>query len=308
MRAECRIGGGGAKARRLTTVAFGLAFAIAAEASGQAICSAPHSSPMLTQSGAIRTLPAGAGWWQVSLYGQESREGFDPFGRRQPFLADATFSVRSVFITAALGVTDGLEVWVQTPFHRLTVDGDGGASRSTGVGDLRAAVRVSPALLGLEIPVALRVGRKVPGSDFPVLATELPLSEGQVDWEVSAESGWVADAVPLYVVGWIGHRWRARNAAGDHEPGDERFAHAALGGQAGAISWEVGVDGLWGSAPFESGLTLPSAARRLIQVLPTLGSDLGPGRLEATMPIPVSGRNLPAGLGLSIGYRTLFGG
>lgn len=279
----------------------------AAEGSAQAICSAPHSSPTLTQSGAIRTMPAGAGWLQLSVYGQRSRDGFNPLGDRQPFLANATFDVRSVFATAAVGVAEGLEVWAQAPVHRLTISGDGGSSRTTGLGDVRGAVRVSPALFGLEVPMALRGGIKLPGGDFPVLATELPISEGQVDLEVSLESGWSSEDLPVYVVAWVGHRWRMMNEAAEYDPGDESFGHVAVGGSVGVLSWEVGLDGLWGQAPFETGLTLPSASRRLLQLLPTVGTDVGPGRLEATTPIPIAGRNLPAGIGLSLGYRTIWG-
>ena len=241
------------------------------------------------------------------MYGQRSRDSFDPVGDRRPFLANATFDVRSVFATAAVGVTEGVEVWAQAPIHRLTIAGDGGSSRTTGLGDVRAAVRISPALFDYEIPVAVRAGLKVPGRDFPVLATELPISEGQLDYEVSVESGWSGEDLPVYLVGWAGYRWRTRNEAVDYEPGDERFAHLAVGGQSGALSWEVGVDGLWGRTPFESGLFLPSASRRLIQLLPTLGTDVGPGRLEVTTPIPLTGRNVPAGVGVSLGYRTLWG-
>ncbi len=289
----------------LTIVAA--AGAYATESSAQAICSAPHSSPMLTQSGAIRTLPAGTGWAQVSLYGQRSSEGFDPSGDRRAFLANATFSVRSVFVTGAVGLTEGVEVWLQAPVHRLSIVGEGGSSRTFGLGDVRAAMRISPAVLDVEIPVALRAGLKIPGGDFPVLATELPLSEGQIDYEVSVESGWSPEDVPVYVVGWLGYRWRTRNDDVGYDPGEERFGHLAVGGQVGVVAFEMGVDALWGGAPVESGLVLPSAARRLVQLLPTVGSDLGPGRLEVTTPIPISGRNLPAGVGVSVGYRALWG-
>ena len=45
---------------------------LGAPAAGQAVCSAPHSSPTLAQSGAIRTLPSGAGWVQAAIYAQRS--------------------------------------------------------------------------------------------------------------------------------------------------------------------------------------------------------------------------------------------
>lgn len=275
--------------------------------SAQAICSAPHSSPTLARSGAIRTLPSGAGWVQLSLYGQRSSQGFDPFGDRQDFLANASFRVNSVFLTGSVGVREGLEVWLQAPLHSLLVRGDGGTSDAFGLGDLRAAIRIGPALVGKEFPLTVRGGIKVPGSDFPVSAAELPLTDGQVDLEVSAESGWTPFDSPFYAVGWLGYRWRSANQGAGFRPGNERFAHAALGGLHGSFHWELGVDGLWGAAPIESGLELPSAARQLVQLLPTVGVEIGSGQLELTTPVPVSGRNLPAGLGVSLGYRALWG-
>lgn len=273
----------------------------------QAVCSAPHSSPTLAQSGAIRTLPAGAGWIQLSLYGQRADEFFSHLGNRQPFLAASEFNTRSVFVTGAVGLVDGLEVWAQVPTHHLTVDASSGGSRSTGVGDVRFAARVGPELLGLDIPLALRAGMKVPGSDFPVDATVLPLTEGQTDFEVSLESGRSLGSLPLYVMGWVGYRWRGANREAFREPGDERYAHAAVGGLVGDLTWEVAADGLWGSVPLAQGVRLAGERRRLIQLLPTVGYGVGPGRLEFTGQLPVAGRNLPSGVGMSLGYRTTWG-
>ena len=291
----------------LGAVGLALLVALPSAASAQAICSAPHSSPTLTQSGAIRTLPAGAGWVQLSLYGQNATESFNPDGSRQAFLGDTRFDTRSAYLTAALGLREGLEVWGQLPVHHLSVDGAGGSSTSTGLGDLRAAVRLSPVLVGMAWPVALRVGVKVPGSDFPVDATELPLTEGQRDLEVSLESGWASDWYPVYAVGWLGYRWRSEDADGAHEPGDERFAHLAVGGRARALHWEVGIDGLWGGAPVDQRLVREASARRLLQLLPTVGVDVGAGRLEVTVPVPLAGKNLPSDPGLSLGFRTAWG-
>ena len=273
----------------------------------QAICSAPHSSPTLAQSGAIRTLPGGAGWLQISLSGQRATEGFNPLGDRQDFIGDSEFVTASLYLTGAYGVVEGLEVWAQVPFHRLSVEGSGGSSEGSGLGDLRAALRVSPALLGYEVPAAVRAGIKIPGSDFPVDPRVLPLTEGQRDVEVSVESGWAGDELPVYLVGWVGYRWRGENGVAGFEPGDERFAHVAVGGSVGRVSLELGVDALWGGAPNEQGLTLEGARRRLVQLLPTVGAEVAGGRLELTTPIAVSGRNLPAGLGVSLGYRAAWG-
>ena len=284
-----------------------LALSLPGPAEAQAICSAPHSSPTLAQSGAIQTLPGGAGWLQVSLSGQRATEGFNPLGDRQDFIGGSEFVTASVYLTGAYGVVEGLEIWGQVPFHRLSVEGSGGSSEGTGLGDLRAALRVSPALLGYEVPVAVRAGIKIPGSEFPVDPRVLPLTEGQRDVEVSVESGWAGDGLPVYLVAWVGYRWRGENEVAGFQPGDERFAHAAVGGRAGRVSLELGVDALWGGPPNEQGLTLEGARRRLVQLLPTVGAEVAGGRLELTTPIAFSGRNLPAGLGVSLGYRAAWG-
>lgn len=275
--------------------------------SGQAICSAPHSSPTLTQSGAVRTLPVGTGWLQLSAYGQNATESFNPDGDRQAFLGNARFDTRSLYLTGAVGLAEGLEVWGQLPVHRLSVDGDGGSSTTEGLGDVRAAVRLSPALLAYEWPVALRLGLKVPGGDFPVDATVLPLTEGQVDYEVSLETGWAPQDWPFYAVAWAGYRWRTADTDTEYEPGDERFAHLAAGASAGNLHVEVGLDGLWGRAPTDQRVVLGRSARRLLQVLPTVGLDVGAGRLEVTVPVPVWGRNLPSDPGVSVGFRKVWG-
>ena len=292
------------------SAAFALAVAAAflpAAAAGQAICSAPHSSPTLAQSGSLNTMPAGAGWFQVSVYGQRATEFFNPLGNRQPFLAESRFDTRSIFVTGAVGVVPGLEVWAQVPVHRLSVDARSGQSTTRGVGDVRMAARLGTRLVGADLPLAVRVGAKVPGSDFPVDATVLPLTEGQTDVEVSLESGRAVGDGGLYVMGWVGYRWRGANLQAARDPGDERFSHLAVGGSAGDLTWEVGADALWGAAPRAQGVRLSDEGRRLFQVLPTLGYRAGPGRLEATTQLPVWGKNLPAGVGFSLGYRMTWG-
>jgi hypothetical protein len=297
-------------ARRVLTSARSAVLAVgigAAGVSGQAICSAPHSSTMLVQSGAIGTLPTGAGWLQLSFYGRSTDQGFNPRGDRQDFIGGSTFETRSLYLTAAYAAFDGLELWGQVPAHWLSVAGAAGSSDGQGIGDLRAALRISPTLVGYDAPVTVRFGLKLPMERLPVDARVLPLTEGQTDLELSVESGWAAGNLPVYVAGWVGHRWRGENQDERLRPGNELFAHATMGGTAGRFSLEVGIDAMWGRPPIDQGLELESAGRRLIQVVPTVGADLGPGRLELTTPIDVSGRNLPAGVAFSIGYRTVWG-
>lgn len=292
----------------IASTALIVGLAVPVGASAQAICSAPHSSPSLASTGELQTLRAGTGWIQVSVYGQNATEWYNHLGARQPFLADAEFKTRSVFVTASVGIMDGLEVWAQLPRHDLNVDaGPAGTSNSTGLGDVRAAVRMGAELFGLDLPVAVRLGAKVPGSDFPIDATQLPLTEGQTDLEVSIESGTTLGSLPAYVMGWVGYRRRSANTEAARRPGAERFAHLAVGGFVGDLTVELAADGLWGQSPLASGILLTSERRRLIQLLPTVGYGIGPGRLEVTGQLPISGRVLPAAKGLSVGYRVGWG-
>jgi len=182
-----------------------------------------------------------------------------------------------------------------------------GHDAQSGLGDPRLAVRVGSELFGASVPLALRAGLKLPGREFPVDATLIPLSEGQRDWELSLESGTALTGVPLYVMGWIGYRWRQLNAEVDRKPGNERFAHFGIGGKIRALQVEMAAEWVSGETPRYLGLELPTAARRLVQLQPTVAYDLGPGSVQFTGLIPVAGRNLPSGPGLSAGYRVNWG-
>ena len=166
----------------------------------------------------------------MSAYGQRATEFFNPNGDRQPFLANSRFDTRSLFLTGAVGITPGVEIWAQVPIHKLNVESAGGDSRSSGVGDIRIAARLGSELVGLDLPLSLRLGSKIPGSDFPVDATILPLTEGQRDWEVSLESGFRLADRSTFIMGWVGYRWREENKEAARKPGNELFAALAVGG------------------------------------------------------------------------------
>ncbi len=109
-------------------------------------------------------------------------------------------------------------------------------------------------------------------------------------------------------MGWAGYRWRSLNEAARYEPGDESFGHLAVGGSAGALTWEIAAGGLWGKAPIVSGIILADQeARRLLRIVPTLGYAVGSGTVEVSVQIPLAGRNLPSGAGIGVGYRTAWG-
>lgn len=281
--------------------------AAARQLAAQAICSAPHSSPVLATGRGLHTLPPGAGWIQLSGFRQVSDRYFGTGGERQAFLAAGQVRTTSVFLTGSAGLLRGVDAWLQVPVHQVRYADQSGERRALGVGDPRLSLRVMPALAGLDLPLALRAGLKLPGREFPVDATIIPLSEGQRDWELSLESGAGLGRLPLYVSGWVGYRWRELNGSVNRKPGNERFAHLAAGGHWSGVRGEVAVELLSGEAPRYLGVAVRSATRRLIQLTPSLASAAGPGALEFTALVPLAGRNLPSGAGLSAGYRLAWG-
>ncbi len=279
-------------------------------AGGQAFCSAPHSSPALAGGGSITTLASGTGWVQASVLGQSSSTFFDPNGDRRPYLADGRVRTRSVYFTGSVGILRGVDVWVQLPVHQLNIADQTGQRERLGVGDPRFSVRIGPELMGLHATaVALRLGVKLPGTEFPVDPRIVPLSEGQRDWEVSVEAG---HGIPglgtyTYVLGWIGYRWRERNDNIGYKPGDEVFGHLAVGSRWQSFNFELATELMRGRAAEQFGLRLSSAQRRLVQLQPTVGYGVGPGTLELTALVPVGGKNLPTGIATSLGYRFMWG-
>lgn len=249
----------------------------------------------------------GEGWVEVSVIHHDTDEEYRSTGEVEPFFADGHMIATSAYVNATLGILPGLDAWVQAPVHRFQFDDAGGERTKTGLGDVRGWLRIGPGALGVSNPlpvaVALRGGVKLPGSDFPVDAEVIPLTEGQRDWEVMLEVGRSLHPLPLYVKGWMGRRWRERNAAILWDPGDETFAFLAAGGEAGRISWELAAEGLWGDPPVKEGIRLESEQRKMIQLLPKVGvgTGLGSASFQVGARVPLDGRNLPAGPSLRVG-------
>ncbi len=274
----------------------------------QAVCSAPHSAPSLSTSGSITTLHPGNGWVLATFHRVRSNQLYNSDGTALQFLGNGEATTTSAFFTGSIGVMWGVELWAQVPIHSLNFDDVTGTRERTGLGDPRVSVRIGSELFSDDVwPISVRAGIKFAGSRFPIDASVLPLTEGQTDYELAVESGWSFDDLPLYALGWVGYRWRTEDAVSKTKPGNERYAHLALGGFLGSVRLEVALDALDGEAPSRSGLLIPASARRLVQLTPTIGWSFGAGSLELGAQIPISGRNLPTGSGVSIGYMLPWG-
>ena len=87
---------------RQLAVALAMALPAPAPLIAQAVCSAPHSSPVLTSSGSLRTLAPGSGWVQLTLYRSQSERFFDADGTSQRLITDATALARAMTRKCAL--------------------------------------------------------------------------------------------------------------------------------------------------------------------------------------------------------------
>lgn len=252
--------------------------------------------------------PPGTGWVDLKVAHQDTREKFNRRGNVVPFDSeDARSIATTVRVTGALGLWRGIDIWGDVPFRRLEFNDVQDERLTTGIADPRFFLRVGPSVAGftdLPLAVALRGGIKLPAGDFRLDANEISLSQGQRDWDLLLEVGKSLHPWPVYVMGWVGYRWREVNRSIQEKPGDERLVYAAVGGSLDRFRWKLAVDGVFGRPPVRTDfdLVLENDERELVQVIPTVGWDVGPGTAEAGLRLPVYGHKFPAGPVFTLGY------
>jgi len=250
----------------------------------------------------------GTGWAKLEVSHQDTRERFDQNGTVESFFNEGARAITTtVRFTGALGLWRGLDAWADVPVHRLAFNDVTQERLSTGPGDPRLFLRMGPALFGVDqlpLAVALRGGVKFSVGDFPVDAEIIPLTEGQRDWELILETGKSLHPWPVYLMGWAGYRWRETNTKIQRKPGDERMFYVAAGGSVDRFQWKLAAEGQFGRPPLRTdfGLRLDQDRRELVQLIPTVGWNVGTGALEAGVRMPLHGRNLPAGPVFTFGY------
>ncbi len=246
----------------------------------------------------------GRGWSALAVYHHDTQERFGTEGDSEALSAEGHAVTTSSFLTSALGLTRGVDLWAQVSFHRLRYDDAAGERSSTGLGDARLWVRAAPLKwLDSALPFAVRAGVKIPVGDFEdVGADEVPLGDGQRDWEVMAELGQSFWPFALYASGWVGYRWREDNAESEREFGNELFYYAQIGGQTGRVGYKLAVDGYNGAAASAEGAPSQGFERDLVQLVPSLLYDVGAGQVQAGVRFAMGGRNVTSGTSLVFQY------
>ncbi|MEX2528827.1 MAG: hypothetical protein WEA09_14445 [Gemmatimonadota bacterium] len=250
----------------------------------------------------------GSGWMHLAAFHTDTRTRFDFRGDKEPIFADGHIQNLSLFLTSAVGLGAGADLWAEVPIHRLAFTDAIGRREKTGLGDPAFHLRWSPSawLPDALPPLAVRGGLRLPVGDFPVEAEVIPLGEGQRDWELLVETGASFYPRPIYAQLWMGHRWRERNETSLFKPGDEWFFLSAVGASRGKLGGKITLEGWQGGTPFQENIPISSARREMLQALVTGSVSLGGGALEAGARIPLAGKNLPAGPGLILGYFRTF--
>ncbi len=252
--------------------------------------------------------PPGSGWISAEVYHQDTKDRYDLQAVKGPIPFGGHAKSTAFFVTGAVGLIPNWDLWARGSINRLSFS-DAGADRSEdGLGDATVWLRAAPLkYLGVDFPFAVRGGVKLPIGSSPVDAEIIPLSEGQTDWEIMAEIGHSFWPRSLYVNGWVGYRYRERNAEAAIDPGEEVFFLAQVGGAAGNFRYKLVAERWDSDAPVQEGLTIESSQRQYLQLTPSLWYETPVGGFEAGWRVPLRGRNLPAGGALVLGYFTRFG-
>ncbi|MCY3706251.1 MAG: hypothetical protein OXH08_12270 [Gammaproteobacteria bacterium] len=247
--------------------------------------------------------PERQGWASFAMYYLDTREEFSPTGEVRSILLDGHAQTASSFLTLAMGIAPGVDIWVQPSYHRLEFADLVGTRTSWGFGDTRVFVRTAPLrLLGSDFPFAIRAGTKLP-TDFDSGTDIIPLGDGQRDWEVMGEVGHSFWPRPFYLQAWAGYRWReAKEDGGDF--GNERFFNVSLGGGGEPLGFKIQFEGWYGGAFTAPGLGGAGLKREMVRLYPSLLVTAGPGQVELGSRLPLSGQNLATGPEIVVGYFT----
>ncbi len=249
------------------------------------------------------------GWIDVTIYHHDTRSRFDYSREESPIQNQGHAVATSLFLTGAVGLVRGIDLWLQLPYHRLRFDDAARDRVSHGIGDPRVFLRMGPAALGLpDMPVAVRAGYKSPQGDFDVDAEVIPLGEGQRDLELLVELGHSFYPRPIWAMGWVGYRWREENTVLAREPGNERFWHAAAGVEWQGVNWKGVVEGSKGHPWRIQNIRVPTSSREIVQGLFSGSVPVGPGDAGAGVRVPFRGRNLPSGPAFFMSYFLRIGG
>ena len=245
--------------------------------------------------------PQRQGWTSFAMYYLDTREEFSPTGQVRDIILDGHAQTASFFLTLAMGIAPGVDLWVQPSYHRLEFADLDGTRISWGFGDTRVYARTAPLrLMGSDFPFAIRVGTKLP-TDFESGTNLIPLGDGQRDWEVLAEVGHSFWPRPFYAQGWVGYRWREAQDTGS-DFGNERFFNVSFGGGGDLLGFKVQFEGWYGGTPTFGGLTGQGQEREMVRLYPSLLVTAGPGQVELGSRLPLAGQNLATGPELVVGY------
>jgi len=250
------------------------------------------------------TSDKGKAWLDLSSYYHDTRTQFWFDGTEIELFEEGHIVTSATFLTGSVGLSKGLDAWIQIPFVRSQFDDIAGQRTSQGLGDPRFYIRADPQLFGFQtIPMALRLGFKAPIGSFETDAEIVPLGDGQLDLEAILELGYSSPTGNLYTLFWIGYRWRFENEESLFLPGNEISSLLKVGAKSGKLSANGSLELLNGTAPRSQGLEISSGKKELLQFSPSIGYDFGQAVLNLGLRHPINGRNFASGTSI---FASLF--
>ena len=252
------------------------------------------------------TLSAGKTWLRTGFMLQVTDERYFIDGRRIPYFFEGHNRTLGGFLDLRHGLTDQLEAGLQVPYYSIVFNDLAADRTSTGIGDLRLGLRYNL----LQAPLIATVGTtvKLPTGRFVNDAEIVPVGEGQVDVELTAElarSFWPRAA---YVSGLIGYRLRSKNEETGIDFGDEMIWSLEAGHRlVSRLMFKGFLRGLHGLESTSFGLSISSLQRQIVYFEPGLIFELSPNRsVEVSLPVSLKGKNWPAGKVINVGFFQTF--
>lgn len=229
-------------------------------------------------------------------------------GDSRPFDEEGAARARLIWSEVEFGISDRLSVGAALPYQDLRYEDRLALTESWGVGDIRLAARYALLHEGAR-RLSVRGAWKLPYGEAATRPDDLPLGEGQSDFDLGLQFGrslgWRS--------GWTGieggYRWRLRNEEIGRDPGDEWFwrVEAAAGlDRAGAFALRVSWDGLRGDATQWDDFVGDGDRRRLQQIGVGLLMRWGVYTLEPSWVLRAAGEAYPAGQEWSFGISRAF--
>jgi hypothetical protein len=228
-------------------------------------------------------------------------------GDARPFNDGGAMRMRGWWNEAEYGVHERVTVGVQIPFYDLRFEDRFQQTDSWGIGDVRIAGRV--ALLDGAHRWSARGAWKLPVGKAATDPDDVPVSEGQQDFEAGLQYGHSLGRQLSWFGIEGGYRWRLRHEETGRDPGNEWLWRVEIGYAPRAaipLALRVGWDGLRGAETRYDDLGVLPGQRRYQNVGAGLIYQMSGWIFESGFSHSFAGEAFPSGTNWNFGMSRAF--